>query len=216
MLRITIWENEPDRRALEREASDFLDRHMFKPLKEIKLGKIFEQLFEIFSRYRLRIPPDLLLLLKALTSMEGLGRRLNPDFDVMAKAAPFVSRVQMERLHPRRLAQELAGFSTEMFQVFKDLPGELRAVLRLARQGRLKIEFEHQGLDPLLVNQDRTSNRLSFAIVLASLVIGSSLVILSGIPPKWHDIPLIGLAGYTVAGLMGFWLLISILRRGRM
>ena len=83
-------------------------------------------------------------------------------------------------------------------------------------QQELKIEFEHIGLTPLLNTQDRTSNRLAFAIVIASLVIGSSLIIHSGIPPKWHDIPLIGLAGYVVAGLMGFWLVVSILRRGRM
>jgi len=60
------------------------------------------------------------------------------------------------------------------------------------------------------------SNRISFAIVLASLIIGSSLIILSGIPPKWHDIPIIGLIGFLLAGVMGFWLLLSILRHGRM
>jgi len=68
----------------------------------------------------------------------------------------------------------------------------------------------------LLSTFDRVSNRLAFAIVLASLVIGSSLIVLAGTPPKWHDIPVIGLAGFVIAGVMGFWLLISILRRGRM
>jgi ubiquinone biosynthesis protein len=59
-------------------------------------------------------------------------------------------------------------------------------------------------------------NRLAFAIVLAALIIGSSLIVLSGVPPKWLDIPVIGIVGFVVAGLMGFWLLISILRRGKM
>ncbi len=68
----------------------------------------------------------------------------------------------------------------------------------------------------MLSTHDRISNRIAFAIVLASLVIGSSLIVLSGIPPKWHDIPVIGLAGFVIAGVMAFWLLVSILRRGRM
>jgi ubiquinone biosynthesis protein len=59
-------------------------------------------------------------------------------------------------------------------------------------------------------------NRLAFAIVLAALIIGSSLIVLSGVPPKWRDIPVIGVVGFIVAGLMGFWLLISILSGGKM
>jgi len=78
------------------------------------------------------------------------------------------------------------------------------------------MEFEHRGLDPMFFTLDRISNRIAFAIVLASLVIGSGLIVLSGIPPKWHEIPVIGLIGFIVAGAMGFWLLISILRSGRM
>jgi ubiquinone biosynthesis protein len=92
----------------------------------------------------------------------------------------------------------------------------VRKILRQAREGKIKIEFEHRGLEPMLSTHDRVSNRIAFAIVLASLVIGSSLIVLAGIPPKWYGIPVIGLAGFLVAGVMGFWLLVSILRRGKM
>jgi ubiquinone biosynthesis protein len=63
---------------------------------------------------------------------------------------------------------------------------------------------------------ERTSNRLAFAVVLSSLIIGSSVIVHAGIPPKWNGIPVIGLAGFIVAAVMGFWLLISIIRHGRM
>lgn len=216
LLELTEWEYEPDRRALERETADFVNQHLYRPLKELELGNLFQQLFSLAAQYRLRVPADLLLLLKALTSLEGLGSRLDPDFDMIAKAKPFVRRVRMERLHPGRVAQDLWDYGAEILDILREVPGELKAVLHLARRGKLKIEFEHRGLENMLATQDRISNRISFAIVLASLVIGSSLVILSGIPPKWHEVPIIGLAGYVVAGLMGFWLLVSILRGGRM
>jgi len=80
----------------------------------------------------------------------------------------------------------------------------------------VRIEFEHCGLEPMLSTHNRISNRIAFAIVLASLIIGSALIVLSGVPPKWHDIPVVGLAGFLVAGVMGFWLLVSILRHGKM
>ena len=127
-----------------------------------------------------------------------------------------LGQVRKERLHPRRLAEDLIGYSSQILRLAKTLPGDIQATLKLARQGRLKIGFEHKGLEPLLTTLDRTSNRLAFAVVIAALIIGSSLVIHADIPPKWHDVPLIGLAGYLVAGVMGFWLLVSILRRGRM
>ena len=80
----------------------------------------------------------------------------------------------------------------------------------------MRIEFEHHGLQALGAALDRVSNRIAFAIVLAALIVGSSLIVLSDIPPHWHDIPVIGLLGFLVAGIMGFWLLLSIIRHGRM
>jgi ubiquinone biosynthesis protein len=216
LLRITEWDDEPDRRSLGRTLTSFVDQHINRPLKEIELGKVLQQVFDITVKYRLRLPSDLLLLVKALTAVEGLGRRLDPDFDIIAIAAPVVKRIQMQRYHPGRLAEDFWGYAVETVGIFKELPGEVRAVLRLARQGRLRVELEHVALDEMRLTQDRASNRLSFAIVLASLIIGSSMIIHSGIPPTWHGIPLIGLAGYLVAGVMGFWLLITILRRGMM
>ena len=97
----------------------------------------------------------------------------------------------------------------------KSLPSELRALIGQARKGELRIEFQHLGTEPLQETFDRVSNRLAFAIVLAALIIGSAFLVHSGIPPKWYEVPVIGLGGFVVAGFMGFWLLVSILRKGR-
>ena len=141
---------------------------------------------------------------------------LDPDFDAVEQAAPFIKRIQLDRLHPGRIAGDMAESGAEFIHFLREIPGEIREILRQARHGRIKMEFEHRGLEPMLSAHDRISNRVAFAIVLASLVIGSSLIVLSGIPPKWHGIPVIGLAGFIIAGAMGFWLLVTILRRGRM
>ena len=216
LLRLTLSEEEPDYHALERDVAEFMDQHCYRPLKEVKLGTLLHQLLETSTKHRLSIPPDLFLMIKALSTVEGLGRTLDPDFDVIEQASPFIKRIQLNRIHPRRIAKDMANSGTDLFHLLKDIPGEVRAILKLARQGKVKIEFEHRGLEPMIAANDRISNRLSFAIVLASLVIGSGLIVLSGIPPKWHEIPVIGLAGFLVAGAMGFWLLISIMKSGRM
>ena len=214
-LALTAWEKAPERTELEKNMVELMDRHLYRPLKDVKLGKFIHQLLEIATAHRLRIAPDLFLMLKALSSVESLGRILDPDFDMISHAAPFVRRIRIERLHPRRISREIFESGAEFFDLLREIPRELRDILSQAREGRTKIEFEHRGLEPILSTFDRTSNLIAFAIVLASLVIGSSLIVLSDIPPKWQGIPVIGLAGFVIAGLMGFWLLISILRRGK-
>ncbi len=98
----------------------------------------------------------------------------------------------------------------------RDLPAEARDILALLKEGEAKIRFEHEGLDPMLKTLDQAVNRAVFAIVLASLVIGSALIVLSDVPPRWHEISVIGIIGFLVAGMIGFWLLFSILRHEKM
>ncbi len=216
LLRLTIWESEPDYNLLERDVAGFIDQHCYRPLKEVDLGKLLYQILEMSARHRLIIPQDLFLMIKALGTAEGLGRMLDPDLDVIELAGPFLSRLRLARFNPSRIAQGMVKSGTEFFHLLNDLPGETRGIFRLIKQGKIKMELEHRGLAPMIHAYDRVSNRLAFAIVLASLVIGSALIVLSDVPPKWKEIPVIGLAGFLVAGIMGFWLLISVLRGGRM
>ena len=216
ILNLTLSEEDPDYKSLERDVADFMDLHCYRPLKDVDLGALLHKLLDVATRHRLEIPPNLFLMIKALSTVEGLGRVLDPDLDVIEQAGPFIKRIQLNRISPLRVGKDVVHSGTDLFHLLKDIPREVRAILKMARQGKVKMEFEHRGLEPVLASYDRVSNRLSFAIVLASLVIGSGLIVLSGIPPKWHEIPIIGLAGFLFAGLMGFWLLISIIRSGRM
>ena len=121
-----------------------------------------------------------------------------------------------ERLSPRTLAKDLYRSSVDFGNLLRDLPADLKEILAQIKRGRMHVEFEHRGLEPMLKTHDQISNRIVFALVLAALIIGSSVIVLSGIPPKWYGIPVFGIVGYLAAGAMGFWLLISILRHGKM
>jgi len=86
----------------------------------------------------------------------------------------------------------------------------------LVKEGRTRLMVHHHGLEPLLNTLERIINRLSFALVLSSLIIASSLIVHAKVPPMWHDMSVPGVLGYMVAGLMGFWLLIAMVRHGKM
>ncbi len=216
VLKLTNHFDEVDREALSRDLSEMLDRYLYLPLKQLEAGKILQELLELVSRHKIYFKPNLYLMMKALSTVEGVGQMLDPDLELIRLAEPFMKKVKADRVKVNRLAEEAGITTSDYLDLIRELPEELREILSQIRQGRMKIKFKHHGLEMLREALDQVSNRISFAIVLASLIIGSSLFVLSGIPPKWHDIPIIGLVGFLLAGVMGFWLLLSILRHGRM
>ena len=216
VLRLTIQHGEVDRKELARDLGDLMDQYLYRPLGDLAAGKILQDLLDVVTRHGLSLQPNLYLMLKALATVEGVGLRLDPDLELITLARPFMEKIKAGRLHPGRLAREAGETGLDYLNLLRDLPREARAILRQMRDGRLKMEFEHRGLKTLGQALDRVSNRISFAVVLAAQIIGSSLIVLSDIPPRWYGIPVIGLFGFVVAGIMGFWLLISIIRHGRM
>ncbi len=216
LLNITIQQGKIEKEELTADLTNMMDMYLYRPLGELEAGKILQDILNLVSRHKLSIKPGLYIMMKALATVEGIGLVLDPNLRLIELARPFMRKVQLGRLQPERVADELARTGTAYLSFFREMPEELLSIVRLLREGRMKMEFEHRGLKSLGVALDRISNRIAFAIVLAALIIGSSLIVLSGIPPKWHDIPIIGLVGFVVAGIMGFGLLLSILRHGRM
>lgn len=201
---------------LESDISELVERHFYLPLKEINVGELLNQLLGIFVSHKLRLPADLYLLVKALITTEGTGRKLDPDFDMVGHARPFAKRIMSERLRPDKMAKRFYLSASDLSYWLFDLPANVMDIIEMTKEGKIRIEFEHKGLEPALKTHDTVSNRVAFSIVVASLIIGSALIVLSGIPPKWNDIPIIGILGFLVAGVMGFWLLISIMRHGKL
>ncbi len=125
LLKLTYWDEEPDRRLLEREVADFMGRHLYKPLKEIELGKLLQQMLEVAGDFQLRMPPDLFLMMKALGTVEGVGHMLDPDFDMIAQATPFIKRVKLDRLSPQRISKDLIRLAVESFEFLQNFPKDV-------------------------------------------------------------------------------------------
>ena len=175
---------------------------------------MLQSVVELLRRQGMSLKPDLFLMVKALSVAEGLGRSLDPEFEIVKHAEPFFRRIKATRYTPQRITRDLVDSGTEVLRLFKEIPGELREVLKNAREGKLKLALEYRGLDHALSRLDVISARIAQAIVLASLIVGSSIIVLSKTPPKWHEMPMIGLAGFLIAAAMGIWLLTSIFRIG--
>lgn len=216
LLELTDYDEDPDIRLLERDLSDFIERHLYKPLKDIEIGKMLQGLLEVASRYRLRIPPNIFLMMKVFSSIEGVGLMLDPDFDMIKQATPFIERAKRARFHPKRIAGDIVTLVTELLKFIQQFPKDALDITRLIKQQKLSVKFVHQGFEPLLDTYNQISNRISFSIVIASLIIGSALIVFAKTPPLFHGLSIIGIIGFISAAIMGIWLLVAILRKGRL
>ncbi|MEK6691890.1 MAG: AarF/ABC1/UbiB kinase family protein [Nitrospirota bacterium] len=200
----------------KRDLVDFIEPLYTKTLSQIDLGEYLDRIMQIASRHNLRLPSDLLLVDKALLTIEGLGRRLDPDFNLISVAEPYASKFMRKKMSPKKLLIRARKNLYDITDFLNTLPKQLRIFMRKAIRDELHIKMTPIGMDRLIRDIDRSSNRLSFSLIIAAIIIGSAVIIHSGSGRLLYGLPALGLIGFAIAFLFGVWLLIAILRSGRL
>ena len=183
------------------------------PLKQINIGKILNEIIKIISKHHIHVPSHFMLVIKTLITIEGIGRQLDPDFNPIIEIKPFVKKLLWQQYNPKKLTLELGEALKENFSLLKSLPKDLRFLIKEITKGDIKVNFEHKGLESLNKTLDRASNRFAFSIVMAAFLVASALIIQSNTPPFLWDMPILGVIGFVLSGIVGFVLLISIIRK---
>jgi ubiquinone biosynthesis protein len=205
-----------DRDALRREVTELLETYSGAMLRDLSIGGLLHDALAVMHRYRLQFPVDLMLLARAFVTIEGIGRQLDPSFQMVEEARPLVAGILRDRFSPSAVASEMGDLGRELGEALRSVPRDLVQIVEKARDDRLQIQFVHKNLDFFVQEMDRSSNRLSFAIVIAALIVGSSLVVQRGGGFQLLGMPALGLVGFVAAALFGLWLAIGILRSGRL
>ncbi|WP_140719872.1 2-polyprenylphenol 6-hydroxylase [[Pseudomonas] boreopolis] len=206
---------EVDEMRLQQDIGTFVDQYRGVPLKELRIGAMLADITAILREHALTLPADLALMIKAFLSLEGMGRQLDPDFDMASEARPYLQRALLQRFAPGQVLRRGRRSLTGAIDLVGNLPRDLKRLLQAARRGRLQLHVETQSLKAFGAQINRAANRLTMGIVTAALVIGSSIVMNSvgGISSRW--LLAIGVTGFVGAALCGIWILISIWRSGR-
>lgn len=205
-----------DTKSLKRDLSEFIDDYYEIPLQEINAGKLLGDFVDILTSYRIKFPADLMLLAKALVTMEGIGRQLDPEFNMIGHLKPFMDKLVHERLTPGSLSREVVRTVQSYGALAKNFPRDLKEFINRVNRNQFKIDLEHRGLERLISDIDKSSNRLSFSLLIAALIVGSSLIMQTEKGPMLFGFPALGILGYTIAGFLGLYLAIAILRSGRL
>ena len=208
--------DESNIKNLKRDLTEFIDDYYDIMLQDLKVGKLLIDFVEILTEYQIKFPSNLMLLSRALFVMEGIGRQLDPNFNMVAQLKPFAEQIIKDRYSPTSIAKDAARTLQSYQALGKSLPRDVKEFINRINRNKFKIDVEHRGFERLINDLDKSTNRISFSMIIAALIVGSSLIMQIDKGPMLFGFPILGLLGYSVAGFLGLGLAIAILRSGRM
>ncbi|MGL1902471.1 MAG: AarF/UbiB family protein [Fibrobacterales bacterium] len=191
------------RMALMVDVQELVDKYSYMNLKHIDVVEFSGELYSMIKKYQLTLPYSLYLLIKAVGTIEGIARGLDPDFNLMKQLKPYARKLITQQLSPKQAIENAFMNSYDMVSFLSDIPMETKDFIRKVKEGQIQIQFMHKGLEDISVRIDRTGQKLAYAIVMAALIAGAAMVTVAKVPPLWHDVSLFGVAGMVIALFLG-------------
>lgn len=180
------------------------------PLKEIPFRIVIHKVFDVFRIHHVHPPSAFVLTLKSLMTIENFARSMDPEFNIVEALRPYARRSAMRNIEPKHVFHQVRKVVEDAGDLASRIPKDLNAILARARQGKFQIRVQHEHLEALTRTLDKSSNRISFALIITGLLVGSSMLVAQ------ESLREVGFVGYIIAAIFGLWLLISIMRGGRL
>ena len=205
----------PDSRTMEKEVTLALREELNFTIGQQEIGRALLRLLYIFGRHGITLSRDYSLMAKAVLSLEEIGRTLDPEFDLRVHAKPVLRELQQQRYSPAAALRRTREFLRGSITSLQNLPSELHRLIRRLEHDNLTINLQHGGLEAHDDAMKVAANRIALGVIIGALIIGSSLIITTGIQPHIGGYPALGMIGYLLSALLGLYVIWDIIRHGR-
>ncbi len=200
---------------LEKAVTTVLFKHDANLRRMENIGHVIFELIFVFGSHGIHVARDYTLLAKAIISIERTATLIDPGFNLAETGQPFIKTLNWERWKPSSFVSDVVGDWREKLAPLGELPEDIQRILHRIEDGELPISLEHRGVNRATNTIHHAFSRLSLAVIIGSLLIGSSIVINTGLQPTLWGIPAIGLVGYLLSAAIGSYVAFDILRSGR-
>lgn len=214
LLQIGISSEHVNRDSFRYDVSLLQQKYYGLPMSKINVGEALRELIDLSIKHQVRLPAQLSLMVKMLLTVESLVSQLNPNLSIVDIAEPYGRRMLLKRFSPEQMRQSLQNLTLDYLDVARHLPRSTANLVKIIEDGELKIKLEHAYIKTLISKVDIMSNRLSLSIIIAGIVVGTSLLARQDHSAFWGRIPLVEL-GFTAGILLGLFLAYSIIKSGR-
>jgi ubiquinone biosynthesis protein len=185
-------------------------------LQEINFAQYLDIITHIALKHRMQIPSDLLLINKAMLILENIGRELDPGFDFIAAAEPYAEKIVKNRYSPSKIVEKAGRNVMELGDFLFLFPKQVKMIVRKFLRDDIHLKMTHIGLDRFITEMDRSSNRVTFGLIIAAMLLSSAIMQSSGVGSRIFGMSVLGIISFGFAFLLGIWLIISIIRSGRL
>jgi len=205
-------DGEVDIELLGHDCLAFIDRYHGLTLAELDATVLLRDVAALVRENHLSLPVDVAALLKAFVTLDGLGRALDPDFDMAGHVEPFAREAIRRQTSPLALLRRnLRGLEF----LLRDLPRDVSRIVTSARRGRLRLEFDLRRLDAFGHQLDRSANRITVGLVTSALIVGTAISLTVSGGPEVLGLPVFATFGFLCSVVVGLCLLWSIWRAGK-
>lgn len=207
-----------DHDALRRDVQRLVARYYDVSLESVPIAEFLGDVMGVAFKHQLRLPADLALLARTVVVLEGVARSLDPSIVVAEYLEPFIVPLVRERYAPRRLLGEALRSARDVEELLRVMPRRVDLLSEQLSRGEMTLGIDVRSLGQALRKLDAVGNRLSFSVVVAAIIVGSAFILAAGERAATFRLPFIDInlpvaqLGFVVAGLLGAWLLFSIIR----
>lgn len=216
MKKLAVEDNITDMRQFVYDLNDMIEDYAYLEVGESSIQDVIERLQKIMYTYKITVPGGVFIIFRAFAILEGIGKKMHPNFKTYEFIRPYGQRLLTEQLRPENLAQEAAQRFSNMSAFMNSFPVELRGILQKISKGKLHSEVELQGYGYALKKWDSISTRQSLVYIICALMISSSIALLGTYPDDmkfYYGINKWSFIGYMIAsGFFVVWVY-AIVRR---
>lgn len=216
VLELAETTGETDRKALERDLHEFIEFDAERIMEGLAFGEAMNHVVGILRQHSLVLPTRYTLLIKALATVEQVGRDLDPNLDIAAQMRPYVEQLLKRRYSARRVVSDVSRAVQETVALGRSLPADVRELVGSFKRDGFKVALRPEDIHRLTDAQEQSASRVTFGMIIGALIVGSSLLMQISSGPNFLGLPVIGLAGYLIAAVLGLGMVFSMWRSRRL
>lgn len=202
----------PNLAKVENEYSKMLQKYYNLSLAEINFSEVFYDILQLCRNNRIKLPSNLGLYSKTLANLEGVARSFYPQLNLLDEIKPLMTDLFRRQLLGEDPVQTLLRTAIDVKNLSLESPRQLDLLLDRVTSEKLKWNLTLKDIEPLTRSVNKSANRLSFSVVVGSLIIGAAIVTAGS---QSSQLSVLSEALFATASFLGLWLIISILRSGR-
>jgi ubiquinone biosynthesis protein len=216
MRKLAVEDNITDMRHFIYDLNDMIEDYAYLDVSESSIQDVILRLQKIMYDYRITVPGSVFLIFRAFAILEGIGKKLHPNFKTYEFIRPYGQKLLTEQLKPENLAADAVERFSSISGFLNSFPAELRGIFHQISKGKLHSEIELQGYGYALKKWDSISTRQSLTYVICALMISSSIALLAQYGDEmtyYYGMNAWSFMGYCIAGGLFLVWLYAILRR---